>query len=190
MFGFKKKPKTIYGKILAGKDLDQIEENGQMELDHLLGTKKVPSVNTNALDVAILEFFGREPWAIEHLENFFEKNKALSAIPSFENWLYSFDQMDQPMLGLSILLMRDSQVMEAVKFGIYLTRFTDLEGSPMVKDMVMKLGENSAFSYYSLDALLNSEKATLPFYELGQKLQGKGKLIYEEMAKRELEKRK
>lgn len=189
MFGFKKKPKTIYGRALAGLDLEINGEDGQMELDHLRGIKEVAPVNTNLLDGAILEYFGREPYAIAHLEAFFQKNKALSAIPSFENWLYEFDQMDQPMLGLSILLMRDSQVLEAVKFGIYLTRFTDLEGTPMVKNILMTLGKYPAFSYYALDAFLNSEKKTLPFYELGQGLEGNGKLIYEHMARQLLEKR-
>lgn len=189
MFGFKKKPKTIYGRVLRGMDLGFEGEDGQVELDHIMGVNPIERVNTNSLDGAILEFFGREPYAIEHLEAFFKKNRALSAIPSFENWLYGFDQMDQPMLGLSILLMRDSQVLEAVKFGIYLTRFTDLEGSPMVKKIVMDLGKESAFSYYALDALLQSEKRTVPFYELGRVLEGNGKLIYRHMAKELLEKR-
>lgn len=190
MFGFRKKPKTIYEKILSGKEPSPDHKDGQMELDHIEGIKPVEPVNTDALDIAILEYFSREPFSLEHLGNFFEKNKALSAIPSFENWLYEFDRMDRPMLGLSILLMRDSNVLEAVKFGIYLTQFVDLEGSPMAKEIVVNLGKHSEFSYYALDALLKGEKGTSSFYELGQELQGNGKKIYEKMARDLLEKRK
>lgn len=186
MFGRKKKPKTVYQKVL--QNVFETED-GKMEYEHITGEKIVEKSDTTKLDIAILEYFGREAWAMEHLEQFFQKNTALSAIPSFENWLYSFDRMDQPMLGLAILLMRDSELPEAVKFGIYLTRFTDLEQNAMVKEMVIKLGKHPAFAYYAMDALLQFPLGTSDFYEIGQETQGYGKKIYEKLAKDLMEKR-
>ncbi|CAC9936788.1 hypothetical protein PEPCOX59622_01680 [Aedoeadaptatus coxii] len=187
MFGFKKKPKTLYEKIIADPTTD-IGEDGSFELAVLRGEEKVEPVNTDPLDVGIMEYFGREAFSIEHIESFFEKHKALEAIPHFENWLYAFDQMDRPFLGLSILLMRDSQVIEAVKFGIYLTQFTDLSHKTQARVIVENLGRHSAFSYYALTALLRSDRGSHAFYELGSGLKGRGHDMYDIMARALLEK--
>ncbi|MDQ0508895.1 Uncharacterised protein [Aedoeadaptatus ivorii] len=187
MFTFRKKPKTVYEKVVKDIPLDSAED-GSYELAVLKGEETVQSVSTDALDVGIMEYFAREPFSIPHIENYFRKHRAMEAKSHFENWLYAFDQMDRPFLGLSILLMRDSEVTEAVKFGIYLTQFTDLSHKTQARKIVEELGRHDAFSYYALDALLKSADSTHAFYELGSTLTGRGKEIYETMAKALLEK--
>ena len=187
MFGFKKKPKTLYEKITADPATD-IGEDGSFELAVLRGEEKIEPVNTDPLDAGIMEYFGREAFSIQHIESFFQKHKALEAIPHFENWLYAFDQMDRPFLGLSILLMRDSQVIEAIKFGIYLTQFTDLSHKTQARVIVENLGKHPAFTYYALTALLRSDRGTHAFYELGSTLEGRGHEMYDMMARALLEK--
>lgn len=189
MFGFKKKPKTLYARIVADPHLD-IGDDGSYELAVLKGEIAPESVNTDALDVGIMEYFAREAFSLEHIEAFFKKHRALEAIPHFENWLYAFDQMDRPFLGLSILLMRDSEVVEAKKFGIYLTQFTDLSHKTQARVIVENLGRHDAFSYYALDALLKSADATHALYDLGSTLDGNGRAMYEIMARALLEKGK
>ncbi|MDD7363625.1 MAG: hypothetical protein SPI65_04015 [Peptoniphilus sp.] len=187
MFGFKKKPKTLYEKITVDPHVD-IGDDGSYELAVLRGEIRPETVETDALDVGIMEYFAREAFSIEHIESFFKKHRALEAIPHFENWLYAFDQMERPFLGLSILLMRDSQVIEAAKFGIYLTQFTDLSHKTQARVIVENLGRHDAFSYYALDTLLKSADATHAFYDLGSTLDGLGHDMYDTMARSLLEK--
>ena len=117
MFGLKKKPKTLYEKIIADPRAD-IGDDGSYEWAVLNKEITPTPVNTEALDVGIMEYFGREAFAMEHIDRFFETHRALEAVGHFEQWLFALDQMDRPFLGLAILLMRDSEVIEAKKFGI------------------------------------------------------------------------
>lgn len=76
------------------------------------------------------------------------------------------------------------------KFGIYLTRYTDLSHKTQARAIVENLGRHDAFSYYALDALLKSEGGSYAFYELGSTLEGRAHDIYDHMAKELLEKGK
>ena len=189
MFGLKKKPKTLYEKIVDDPRAD-IGDDGSYEWAVLNKEITPTPVNTEALDVGIMGYFGREAFAMEHIDRYFETHRALEAVGHFEQWLFALDQMDRPFLGLAILLMRDSEVIEAKKFGIYLTRYTDLSHKTQARVIVENLGRHDAFSYYALDALLKSEGGSYAFYELGSTLEGRGHDIYDHMARGLLEKGK
>ncbi|MDO5036708.1 MAG: hypothetical protein Q4E37_00230 [Tissierellia bacterium] len=180
---FQKKPQTVYEAVKRGYDIGEPGQGGLLEYQVLRGEREVFPCNTEALDAAILAYFAGEWASLEKIQNFFKKHLALEAIPNFEHWLYGGDRMDRPMLGLSILLMRDSQVVEAVKFGIYLSIYYDLHQAPGALKIVQILGKDPHFSYYALEAFLRSSQGTVLFYDLGQKLEGLAKDIYEYRAR-------
>lgn len=179
---FKKKPKTIYGQVLEGV-LEGEENPGLMELEVMTGKRTLEPAATDLLDAAILEYFAGEWDSISKIQGYFRHNLALEAIPNFENWLYGFDRMDRPMLGLSILLMRDSEVLEAVKFGIYLSIYYDLRQSPGALKIVENLVKDPHFTYYALESALKAPQGTVLFYDLGQDLKGRAKEIFETRAR-------
>lgn len=101
----RRKPKTIFQLVESEKPLG--DEGGLLELEVLEG-KQVEQIPTEMLDSAILEYFSGEWHSINKIENFFKENKALATESQFEHWLYDVEDMVRPILGLSILLMRDT----------------------------------------------------------------------------------
>lgn len=187
---FKKEPETILEAFKANK----LENNsdlapGQLELEVLKGERQIERANTDQLDAAIIGYFAREWDSIGHIESYFKNRLAIEATHNFEYWLYANDRMDRPMLGLSILLMRDSTVLEAVKFGIYLSKFYDIQSAPLAKRLILDYGVSPHFTYYSCKALLTQANGSFEFYNMGSKLEGTAKEIYELLARELLEER-
>ncbi len=175
----KKKPKTVLELVKEGKTLS--DEGGLLELEVLDG-KKVEQVSTESLDSAILEYFSGEWHSINKIENFFKQHRALATESQFEHWLYDVEEMVRPLLGLSILLMRDTFEPEAVKFGIYLSKFYDLQEAYGARKIMEVLGRDPHFTYYVSHAFLNLGDGGGTFYEFGQTLDGRAEEIHRKIA--------
>ena len=153
---------------------------GKYELNILKGLEKVEIKPTFELNKGINLFYNGDTSSIMVITEFFKETKALEAIDGFESYIFSQDHFDESKLkGLSILLMRDTNSIESVKFGMLLTRYYPLENVKGAIEIIENLCVYPEFTYYALKAL-----KVLPDYEkikeeLDKDILGLGKEIEE-----------
>ena len=82
------------------------------------------------------------------------------------------------MIGLSILLMRDSKNEESVKFGMLLTKYYNLIEVRKAYEIFLNLLKHPAFIYYGLDVLKNIDYGIID--DLYENMTDIGKEIVEE----------
>lgn len=82
------------------------------------------------------------------------------------------------MVGLSILLMRDSNVEECVKFGILLTKYYNLVEVKKAYEIFLNLLKCPCFIYYGIDVLKNIDYGIID--DLYEETTDIGKKIIEE----------
>ena len=162
-----RKYKSIYDRILDLESKKLLDENslidfysdkeykaGTFEYDYLRNKDIVKNKKTFDLNNGIKLSMKRDPTSIIVMTEYFEKNRALESIHGFESYLLSQDIFDeQRLLGLSILLMRDTNSIEAVKFGILLTRYYQLKNAPAAVEIIKNLSIHPEFTYYGLEVL-------------------------------------
>lgn len=162
-----RKYKSVYDRIIDLESKGTLEENslvdyykdkkyiaGSYEYDYLKDRIKIENKKTNDLNKAIGLYYKKDPASIVLICDFFNKNKAQESIHGFESYILSQDVFDeQKLLGLSILLMRDTNSIEAVKFGIILSRYYQLKNAEAAIKIIKDLGVHPEFTYYSLSAL-------------------------------------
>ena len=186
MFKFLKKlkRKSIYGEFLDAKkegklnEFLDIQNPGEYELNYMRnpGAK----VSTFDLNKALMDFYNRERESIAEAEEFFKTNRAIESIDNFAAFLYGQDNFQEDRLpGLSILLMRDSKEIEAVKFGILLAEYYNLENYYRALEIIRNLGEHPEFTYYSVRVLKNINDGDRYVEEIYENTFGMGKKIIE-----------
>lgn len=162
-----RKYKSIYDRIIDLESKNLLDENslieyysdkeykaGTFEYNYLENKDIIKNKKTYDLNNAIDLFMKRDPSSIIMMTEYFEKNRALESIHGFESYLLSQDIFDeQRLLGLSILLMRDTNSIESVKFGILLTRYYQLKNAPAAIEIIKNLSIHPEFTYYGLDSL-------------------------------------
>ena len=184
-----KKKKSIY-KILweSNFDLEKLKEikdfhlsNGSYELSLAKGEIKLNHINTREINKAVDDYYLRESKAIDEFETFFRDHRAVEAERNFLTFLLQKIEFDESKLvGLSILLMRDSKVEECVKFGMLLTKYYNLQEVRRAYEIFLNLLRHPAFIYYGIDVLKNIDYGIID--DLHDKTTKIGKEIIEEKA--------
>lgn len=184
-----KKKNSIY-KILWENnfDLGKLKEikdfnlsDGTYERSILRGETQLNHISTREINKAVDDYYLRESQAIEEFEEFFKDNRALESERNFLTFLLQKIEFDEAKLvGLSILLMRDSREEEAVKFGMLLTKYYNLEEVRRAYEIFLNLLKHPAFIYYGIDVLKNIDYGIID--DLYEKTTEIGKEIIEEKA--------
>lgn len=184
-----KKEKSIY-KVLweSNFDLEKLKEikdfhlsDGSYELSLAKGEIKLNHINTREINKAVDDYYLRDSQAIDEFENFFKDNRAVEAERNFLTFLLQKVEFDESKLvGLSILLMRDSKVEECVKFGMLLTKYYNLQEVRRAYEIFLNLLRHPAFIYYGIDILKNIDYGIID--DLHEETTEIGKEIIEEKA--------
>ncbi|WP_019138217.1 hypothetical protein [Peptoniphilus timonensis] len=155
--------------------------DGSYELSIIKGEKKLTHVNTKEINKAVDDYYFRDNKASDEFEDFFKNNKALEAERNFLTYLLQKIEFDESILiGLSILLMRDSKNEESVKFGMLLTKYYNLIEVRKAYEIFLNLLKHPAFIYYGLDVLKNIDYGIID--DLYENMTDIGKEIIEEKA--------
>lgn len=170
-----KKKKSIYKILLENNfDLERLSEiedldlsSGSYELSILKGEEKINHINTRDLNKALDDYYLRDNRAIEEFEEFFKDKKAIEAERNFLTFLLQKIEFDESkLIGLSILLMRDSRNEECVKFGMLMTKYYNLREVTRAYEIFLNLLKHPAFIYYGIDVLKDIDYGIIDdFYE-------------------------
>ena len=189
LFDIFKKKKSIYKIFLENNfDLERISEikdldlsDGSYELSILKGEEKINHINTRELNKALDDYYLRDNKAIEEFEEFFKDKKALEAERNFLTFLLQKIEFDESkLIGLSILLMRDSRNEECVKFGMLMTKYYNLREVARAYEIFLNLLKHPAFIYYGIDVLKDIDYGIID--DLYEGMTEIGKEIIEEKA--------
>lgn len=184
-----KKEKSIYKVLWENNfDLEKLKEikdfhlsDGSYELSLAKGEIKLNHINTREINKAVDDYYLRDSQAIDEFEKFFKDNRAVEAERNFLTFLLQKIEFDESKLvGLSILLMRDSKVEECVKFGMLLTKYYNLQEVRRAYEIFLNLLRHPAFIYYGIDVLKNIDYGIID--DLHDKTTEIGKEIIEEKA--------
>lgn len=187
IFDVFKKKKSIYRILYENNfDLNKLSEvkdlnlsDGSYEFSILKGEKELTHVNTKEINKAVDDYYFRDNKALDEFEDFFKNNKALEAERNFLTYLLQKIEFDESILiGLSILLMRDSKNEESVKFGMLLTKYYNLIEVRKAYEIFLNLLKHPAFIYYGLDVLKNIDYGIID--DLYENMTDIGKEIVEE----------
>lgn len=189
IFDLFKKKKSIYRILLENNfDLDRIFElkdlnlsDGSYELSILKGERELLHVKTKEINKAVDDYYLRDKKAINEFEEFFKNNKALESERNFLTYLLQKIEFDESkLIGLSILLMRDSRNEECVKFGMLMTKYYNLREVKRAYEIFLNLLKHPAFIYYGIDVLKDIDYGIID--DLYENMTEIGKEIIEEKA--------
>ncbi|EFI41356.1 hypothetical protein [Peptoniphilus sp. oral taxon 386] len=142
--------KSIYDEIL---DFEESGQKGSICLNSYF-VEKSSDFSIDELKTALLDYYERENKAVEKFCNYFQYHRAEDIIRKFENYIFSMEVFnEQKLVGMSILLMRDTRSIEAMKFGIMLSEFYSLENVRAAIKIITDLGAYEEFTEISLKAL-------------------------------------
>lgn len=181
---FNRKKVSIYRKILETNfDIEALKNlnlsDGSYEYNIITKKESIKSISTRQLNNALDDFYGRQNSALEEFDDFFRKNRALEAQrPFLVNLMQKIEFSEDKLLGLSILLMRDSKVEESVKFGMLLSKYYDLRNYSKVEIIFKNLMKHPSFMYYGLEYLMSVDYGQID--DLYDKTFFYGKKIIEE----------
>lgn len=161
LFNFKNKRQgSIYKDIIRTNfDRERLKalklSDGEYEYRIVCGKEKINSISTRPINNALDNFYANEKSSLKEFDDFFKSNRALEAEnPFLTNLLQKIEFSEDRLLGLSILLMRDSQIEESVKFGMLLSKYYDLRNYNKVEKIFIDLMSHPTFVYYGLDYLM------------------------------------
>ena len=189
IFDIFKKKKSIYKILLENNfDLKKIANlkdfklsDGSYELSILRGDKEIDHIKTRELNKALDDYYLRDAKAIEEFEDFFKDKRALEAERNFLTFLLQKIEFDESkLIGLSILLMRDSRNEECVKFGMLMTKYYNLREVRRAYEIFLNLLKHPAFIYYGIDVLKDIDYGIID--DLYEDMTEIGKEIIEEKA--------
>lgn len=150
---------------------------GELEYRVMKGEKVQKSKDTDALDAAVLSYFYKESESPKQINDFFKTHKALEVMDHYHQWMYREEEAgDLPYLGLSLYLMRYSQEIEAVKFGMLLASYYDLMEAKGALETVTLLGKWPDFTYYAIYVLKDLPKGSLYIGQINEVTFGYGKM--------------
>lgn len=147
---FKKKKKTCIYEII-------LESEKNNSLDELI-FYKVENADEDIGDLikAFEDFYDRDRQSIVEFDSYFTNHRADRIMDKFLNYLYNIEIFnEQKLVGLSILLMRNTQSQECVKFGIMLSQFYSLINVRGALKIIVDLAIHEEFSEYSFKAIKN-----------------------------------
>lgn len=183
LFKGRKSKVSVYQKWIVQRRQNRKEEteygDGQWEYEFLLSGEQIKFVSTMELNAAVDAYYANCKDSVEQMEKFFQSHRAIFAEqPFFANLLQKIEFQEDRLVGLSILLMRDSREIEAVKFGMLLTKYYNLTAVPRALDMLIELCYHPAFVYYGLDVLTTIDYGIID--DIYKESFGYGKQIIEE----------
>lgn len=183
LFRIFKKEKSIYRKLLESEfQIEAMKElnisQGEYEYKILMG-EEIKKISTREINKAVDDYYKDDKKAVIEFNEFFKKNKALEAERPFLKYLLQKIEFNEDRLvGLSILLMRDSLEEESVKFGMLLTKYYNLKNVKRAYEIFLNLSKHPAFIYYAIDILKNIDYGIID--DLYENMYGYGKKIIEE----------
>lgn len=189
LFDIFRKKKSIYKILLENNfDLEKIANlkdfklsDGSYELSILRGDKEINHIKTRELNKALDDYYLRDAKAIEEFEDFFKDKRALESERNFLTFLLQKIEFDESkLIGLSILLMRDSRNEECVKFGMLMTKYYNLREVRRAYEIFLNLLKHPAFIYYGIDVLKDIDYGIID--DLYEDMTEIGKEIIEEKA--------
>ena len=189
LFDIFRKKKSIYKILLENNfDLEKIANlkdfklsDGSYELSILRGDKEINHIKTRELNKALDDYYLRDAKAIEEFEDFFKDKRALESERNFLTFLLQKIEFDESkLIGLSILLMRDSRNEECVKFGMLMTKYYNLREVTRAYEIFLNLLKHPAFIYYGIDVLKDIDYGIID--DLYEGMTEIGKEIIEEKA--------
>lgn len=178
-----RREKSIYTKILETNfNVEELKKLniglGEYELEIIRGTS-IKKITTREINKAVDDYYKDDKKALSEFSEFFKNNRAIEAESPFLNYLLQKIEFNEDkLIGLSILLMRDSLNVESVKFGMLLTKYYNLRSVPRAYDIFFNLCKHPEFIYYGIDVLKNIDYGILD--DLYVKMFGCGKNIIEE----------
>lgn len=183
LFQKKRKKRSIYRIWISGKNDKEQNDfgfgDGAWEYEYLLNGEKPFFEDTHQLNDAVDQFYFQNQDSLKAVEEFFKAHRALKSEASFlSHLLQKIEFEEDRLVGLSILLMRDGEEVETVKFGMLLTKYYNLSAVPRALEILIQLCYHPAFVYYGLDVLKMIDYGILD--EIHQKSFGFGKKIIEE----------
>ena len=179
-----RKKKSIYKVLIENNfNLNESSEiklnDGSYELSIAKGNLKINYINTKEINKAVDDYYINKKEAIDEFEKFFENNRAIESERNFLTYLLQKIEFDESQLvGLSILLMRDSNVEECVKFGMLLTKYYNLVEVKKAYEIFLSLLKCPCFIYYGIDVLKNIDYGIID--DLYEETTDIGKKIIEE----------
>ncbi|WP_138159657.1 hypothetical protein [Peptoniphilus catoniae] len=142
---------SIYKMILRAEEENKIEN---LKLRHVESKDE----DILKLEKALLDYYNKDRLAIEEFERYFKNHRLEDIKEKFERFIFSMDTLkEDKLVGLSILLMRDTTEPEAVKFGIFLANFYPLVNVRGAIKIITDLGAHEDFTKYSLSTLKQLE---------------------------------
>lgn len=139
-----KKRESIYEKLINQEQIN-IEK---------YRTKENIDENISELVNALESYYFNDKIAIEEFLNYFSNHKYENIKDKFVAYLLSLDNFKEDKLrGLSILLMRDTNSVEAIKFGISLSEYYDLDNLNAAIKIIAELSVLDDFNEIGLLAL-------------------------------------
>ncbi|WBW49465.1 hypothetical protein O6R05_05510 [Peptoniphilus equinus] len=110
--------------------------------------------DTDVLMSALHAYYCRNQQAVTDFEAYFKCHRADTVWPLFIDRVLGLETFDESKLrGLSILLMRDGNTVEGVRFGIYLTKLYNLEPVQGAIRVMAELAVHDSFYTLAVDAL-------------------------------------
>lgn len=179
-----RKKKSIYKVLIENNfNLNESSEiklsDGSYELSIAKDNLKINYINTKEINKAVDDYYINKKEAIDEFEKFFENNRAIESERNFLTYLLQKIEFDESQLvGLSILLMRDSNVEECVKFGMLLTKYYNLVEVKKAYEIFLNLLKCPCFIYYGIDVLKNIDYGIID--DLYEETTDIGKKIIEE----------
>lgn len=162
-----RKEKSIYIRLLETGFNPELYDglnltDGSYELKIAKGEIQIKHIPTREINQAVDDYYARKEEAISEFEEFFKNHKAIEAERHFlTHLMQKIEFSEDRLIGLSILLMRDSTVEECVKFGMLMTKYYNLEEVSRAKEIFMNLSRHPAFIYYGIDFIKNIDYAIL-----------------------------
>lgn len=131
-----------------------VEEDNRADLSAYLS--EGDETDTDELIRAVQEYYEKESGALKRITEYFKNHKANSIWNIFISRLVSIETFNEDKLvGLSILLMRDTQSVEAVKFGILLSELYNFNNVSAAIKIMAELASHDEFYEQAMNELKN-----------------------------------
>ncbi|MBL7575442.1 hypothetical protein SAMN00017477_0947 [Peptoniphilus asaccharolyticus DSM 20463] len=109
---------------------------------------------TEELLKAVMDYYERDKESIEEFTEYFKYHRAENIWNEFTSRLFSLEDFkEDKLVGLSILLMRDTKSIEAIKFGMLLTQLYILNNVSAAFKLIADLAVLDEFYELGIETL-------------------------------------
>lgn len=132
----------------------ELIEKGTVDLSPYMAQKN--ETGTEKLLEAVLDYYKKDKESIEEFTEYFKTHKAENIWNSFVSRIASLEEFkEDKLVGLSILLMRDTKSVESIKFGMMLTELYILNNVSAAFKIIADLSVLDEFYELGIKVLKN-----------------------------------